>query len=71
VKRAPFAPIRPAEAVIYMAGAAYLLIKAAYDGFVRHNSVGVAGDIVGIFVGVFLVWFGRFLWKRYLSKKKS
>jgi hypothetical protein len=72
MKRVPFAPFRPQEALIYMAGAAYLFLKAGYDAFIRHDMESVAGDVLGLFLGVFFVWSGRLLWKRYLqSKKKS
>ncbi len=62
-------PNRPAASnvnglLIYVGGTLYFLFAAAYDWFGRHDGVKALSDLLGAFIGFFLIWYGRYIWIR-------
>jgi hypothetical protein len=49
--------------VVYWCGTVFFLVEAAYHWFGQHNAVKALGDIAGAFVGLCLIWYGRYIWR--------
>lgn len=51
--------------VVYWCGTVYFIIEAAYHWFAQHNGVKALADIAGALVGLFLIWYGRYIWRSF------
>jgi hypothetical protein len=60
--------------LIYWGGTVYFLSEAAYDWFGRHNGVKALSDLVAVVIGLFFIWYGRYVWsslKRAFSRPRN
>jgi hypothetical protein len=60
--------------VVYLSGTIYFLMSAAYHWFAQHDGVKALGDLFAVLVGLFLIWYGRYIWgslKRAFFKPSS
>ncbi len=48
--------------VVYWCGTVYFIIEAAYHWFGQHNAIKALGDLLGAVIGLFLVWYGGYIW---------
>jgi hypothetical protein len=56
-------PVKVNGLLVYWGGTFYFAIEAAYDWFARHNGIKALSDLMAVVIGIFFIWYGRYIWR--------